>query len=470
MGIRETQRRIHYVAGEAAAVLRPDPTVTNLVEIDPTNHAEAVLSDLHANGAIAAFAEERLRAVDASGRRGSRSEIELMLTLVAQLQAETRRAHDALEHGRSSLEAQLSEGRAAATALRAELELKRSALSHVETELRTARRSEQADRAEIGSLREEIRSLSDAAAEWQRMRDGQEHERVLLRDERDARLREHAQASAAFEQEVARLRSEARSETQAARAMRVQAAALRTENDILAESVARLRQEVVQATERSGRDVGPAAEPPQQDIREVGDAEVGRLHRRIAELRAELDALRPLDRELMEAADETWRARAVAAKSAADLAATMTHLADTQRRLDLAEGLVGIIRGRAGHVARLLGFRRLTTPLARYDAALSALGVVSRPDVERDRQRHLLEASGLFDRDFYLRNNPDVVAHAVDPLDHYLLHGGREGRQAGPHFDSATYLRLHPDVAAAGDNPLVHYVMFGAGEGRSIRR
>jgi hypothetical protein len=55
----------------------------------------------------------------------------------------------------------------------------------------------------------------------------------------------------------------------------------------------------------------------------------------------------------------------------------------------------------------------------------------------------------------------------VEPILHYLEHGGFEGRDPNPLFDSDWYLETNPDVAAAGVNPLVHYIRWGAAERRS---
>jgi hypothetical protein len=37
-------------------------------------------------------------------------------------------------------------------------------------------------------------------------------------------------------------------------------------------------------------------------------------------------------------------------------------------------------------------------------------------------------ATGLFDRDWYLKENPDVAQAGMDPLFHYVQYGAREGR------------------------------------------
>lgn len=83
----------------------------------------------------------------------------------------------------------------------------------------------------------------------------------------------------------------------------------------------------------------------------------------------------------------------------------------------------------------------------------------------------LVRDSEFFDADWYLARYPDVAADAhfaAAPHEHYLLHGGLEGRHPSPAFDSAYYLERHADVAAAGINPLVHYLRHGRSEGRGI--
>ena len=79
-----------------------------------------------------------------------------------------------------------------------------------------------------------------------------------------------------------------------------------------------------------------------------------------------------------------------------------------------------------------------------------------------------LAASSFFHPDWYLAQNPDVVAAGMTAAAHYLLFGGTEGRDPGPHFSSSNYLRGNPDVRDSGMNPLLHYIHFGQGEGRLI--
>lgn len=83
------------------------------------------------------------------------------------------------------------------------------------------------------------------------------------------------------------------------------------------------------------------------------------------------------------------------------------------------------------------------------------------------REQALITASGLFDRDWYLEQYPDVAAAKVDPVGHYLKSGAGEGRNPSAAFDTAWYLLTYFDVAESGLNPLVHFIRFGRQEQRT---
>ena len=72
----------------------------------------------------------------------------------------------------------------------------------------------------------------------------------------------------------------------------------------------------------------------------------------------------------------------------------------------------------------------------------------------------------LFDAQYYLAHNPDVAAAGVDPYQHYLIYGWKEGRDPSALFDTNYYLTQNPDVRAAGVNPLLHFELYGWKEGR----
>lgn len=72
----------------------------------------------------------------------------------------------------------------------------------------------------------------------------------------------------------------------------------------------------------------------------------------------------------------------------------------------------------------------------------------------------------LFDRAYYLAHNPDVATSGLDPYQHYMAYGWKEGRDPSALFSTTYYLSQNPDVRAAGINPLLHFEQSGWREGR----
>ena len=117
----------------------------------------------------------------------------------------------------------------------------------------------------------------------------------------------------------------------------------------------------------------------------------------------------------------------------------------------------------------------LTNPLgASFSRILSLLHFVFSKRICQFTRRRLklsqdlrtTRESGLFNEKYYLENNPDVRDAQFEPLRHYLLFGGFEGRNPSEKFNSAFYLEQYPDVKDSGLNPLVHFILFGQAEGR----
>ena len=77
-----------------------------------------------------------------------------------------------------------------------------------------------------------------------------------------------------------------------------------------------------------------------------------------------------------------------------------------------------------------------------------------------------IKQQDLFNEEFYLKKYPNVKDAKTSPLNHYLYHGYKEGKQPGPLFDNNYYLNENEDVKKSGTNPLVHYVLHGKKEGR----
>jgi hypothetical protein len=51
----------------------------------------------------------------------------------------------------------------------------------------------------------------------------------------------------------------------------------------------------------------------------------------------------------------------------------------------------------------------------------------------------LIEQSGLFDREYYLREYPEVAPSGIDPITHFLTVGAKEGKNPSPYFDTVYY-------------------------------
>lgn len=78
----------------------------------------------------------------------------------------------------------------------------------------------------------------------------------------------------------------------------------------------------------------------------------------------------------------------------------------------------------------------------------------------------VIRKSGLFDKDYYLKTNPDISERNIDPLEHFCSFGWREMRNPNPGFDIYFYFRDNPDLDEKTINPLYHYIQYGRDEGR----
>lgn len=73
-----------------------------------------------------------------------------------------------------------------------------------------------------------------------------------------------------------------------------------------------------------------------------------------------------------------------------------------------------------------------------------------------------LKQSGLFDREFYRRQNPQLMPLFLYlPERHYIAFGEPAGLFPRPDFSPAAYLRLNPQAAASELPPFLHYIECG---------
>lgn len=74
-----------------------------------------------------------------------------------------------------------------------------------------------------------------------------------------------------------------------------------------------------------------------------------------------------------------------------------------------------------------------------------------------------------FSDSFYLAQFPeDERSDIRDPFEHFLMFWKKNGYDPNPNFSMSSYLTANPDVAAHQLNPLVHYVEKGISECRPL--
>ncbi|MBE7248130.1 MAG: glycosyltransferase, partial [Actinomycetospora chiangmaiensis] len=109
------------------------------------------------------------------------------------------------------------------------------------------------------------------------------------------------------------------------------------------------------------------------------------------------------------------------------------------------------------HLARA-GINPFLHALVRHAGSLAAAAGTALPPPDTEQALRL--ARRLVDGPSYRAGNPDLQAAGVDPADHYMASGWREGREPAPQFDTLAYC-LTRDITYATQNPLVHYVLHG---------
>src|SRR5947209_20058957 len=117
------------------------------------------------------------------------------------------------------------------------------------------------------------------------------------------------------------------------------------------------------------------------------------------------------------------------------------------------------VTGRAA--ADQLPLRGPRTRRYRPSATMPVLGrsdILGPPDIEAMGRN--------FDPDYYASEYPDLRLSRDQLFAHFCSGGWFEGRNPGPFFDTTTYLLRYPDVMLADINPLDHYLRYGSREGR----
>ncbi|MGU3546908.1 hypothetical protein ACLBYE_28415, partial [Methylobacterium sp. A52T] len=67
-------------------------------------------------------------------------------------------------------------------------------------------------------------------------------------------------------------------------------------------------------------------------------------------------------------------------------------------------------------------------------------------------------ARALIDAEWYRSHYLDSDFGAIDPVDHYMNIGWRNGSNPHPLFDASWYLRQLPDFPLGKIDPLIHFL------------
>jgi len=183
------------------------------------------------------------------------------------------------------------------------------------------------------------------------------------------------------------------------------------------------------------------------DLSRKSEAEIMRL---VEEKDEQQSHVYRLKQSLSEQADELQR---VQQSSYAEIQRLDSSLSDKLENIQRLEHALNV--SRSGRVA----LKHLIRALA------------NRAGLAEIRSKHLrrqLMQSGLFDASYYRQAYPDVVEAGMDPFDHFVEFGWKEGRNPAASFSVSGYLERYPDVRLLGINPLVHYLRHGYQEGRMV--
>ena len=160
--------------------------------------------------------------------------------------------------------------------------------------------------------------------------------------------------------------------------------------------------------------------------------------------------------EAMRSENETQRA--AIAQSSHRLALLRTDYDALRQTLDSSEKLIAYASERYENAAKK---RKIKALRRRLRLAFR------KPSLEREAYE-VVSNSVFFEKNFYLASNPDVKAVGIDPVEHYVKHGSKEGRAPSPFFPEASYLDNYPDVAASGLSAIQHYESYGRSEGKHL--
>ncbi|WP_269505363.1 hypothetical protein [Burkholderia sp. IMCC1007] len=129
-------------------------------------------------------------------------------------------------------------------------------------------------------------------------------------------------------------------------------------------------------------------------------------------------------------------------------------LEERERELDRKERDIALYKKRLEKIKETVSWK-ITAPLRKID--INFLSGSRGSELKRGKK--IIERSGLFDSDWYLREYPDVAESGQDPILHYLIFGAKEGRRPSANFMTT----FDPDGVSSegGENPLLAFIAAG---------
>ena len=178
------------------------------------------------------------------------------------------------------------------------------------------------------------------------------------------------------------------------------------------------------------------------------------LQAKVSELRAERDELATRHQQLATERDALSTDLSQRFHEIALLGKRLLEVeAESYRRVAALQALMDAMQARItwklGAPARLVWDKARNT----------ALKIYRLPTAWRIVRLH--RSSGVFNHEWYYRQNPDVKATTARPFLHFAFHGVFEGRTPNPSYNESAYLRHTPSAQSSSMKPLLHYTLKG---------
>jgi septal ring factor EnvC (AmiA/AmiB activator) len=178
------------------------------------------------------------------------------------------------------------------------------------------------------------------------------------------------------------------------------------------------------------------------------------LQAKVSELRAERDELATRHQQLATERDALSTDLSQRFHEIALLGKRLLEVeAESYRRVAALQALMDAMQARItwklGAPARLVWDKARNT----------AIKIYRLPTAWRIVRLH--RSSGLFNHEWYYRQNPDVKATTARPFLHFAFHGVFEGRTPNPSYNESAYLRHTPSAQSNSMKPLLHYTLKG---------